>query len=388
MMDIIYYYRLIKRKNHKTHKKTNIWVFGEWCGDRCCDNCLYLANYISRINSNLSLFWVSNKKCDTSLLDKKITIVEKGSDEAKHLIKESEVIVVNQGLCDITDDSSCVPYNSLIINLWHGMPWKKIMYDVADNSLIRFFKKCLYKKINVFDYLISTSRENSKIIKNAFYLNNNQIIESGYPRNEIFCNEKKLINCKEKLNSIINSNGKLIITYLPTFRNNNAFFDFNSITNKKELTKLLIDNNAIIVQKKHFADDNKFSAYDSPYIFNIDNNISTQELLGASDILITDYSSCFFDFLLLDNPIIHFLYDYEYYYLKDRGLYYDKKDVCCGDCVTTVDELINSIKNNIINKDKDKELRQLRKKQFININPNNSCSIIYNKLVKELQKND
>ena len=51
--------------------------------------------------------------------------------------------------------------------------------------------------------------------------------------------------------------------------------------------------------------------------------------MAASDILVTDYSSCFFDFLILDRPIIHFLYDYDYYKEKDRGLYYEKEGVIC-----------------------------------------------------------
>ena len=57
--------------------------------------------------------------------------------------------------------------------------------------------------------------------------------------------------------------------------------------------------------------------------------------LAAADMLITDYSSCFFDYLITNRPIIHYLYDYDYYVKEDRGVYYDVMDVVAGDTPKT-----------------------------------------------------
>lgn len=388
LMKIKYYYRLIKRKKHRNKKRTNIWLFGEWFGERCCDNCLYLANFVSRLNTNLSLFWIANNNCDTSLLDNTITVVEKDSEKANQLIKEAEVIIVNQGLCDVINDLAYVPNNSLIVNLWHGMPWKKILFDADDKSIIYMIKKIFYKIFNICDLTISTSKENSNIIENAFLINKNKIIESGYPRNEIFYNVNNIHHCRNKLNGFINVDDKIVISYLPTFRSNNRLFDIKSLLVNKEFNDYLLNNNVIIVQKKHFADNSENNDAISNFIYNVDEQITTQELLCASDILITDYSSCFFDFLLLNRPIIHFLYDYDNYINNDRGLYYSKEDVCCGDCVYNSNELINSIINNINCINKDRELRLLRKNTFMNYSSNKACKIIYQRIIQDLKHYD
>jgi CDP-glycerol glycerophosphotransferase (TagB/SpsB family) len=68
-------------------------------------------------------------------------------------------------------------------------------------------------------------------------------------------------------------------------------------------------------------------------------------LLLITDILITDYSSCYFDFTLLNRPIIHFVYDYDEYKNQDRGLYYDLEDVKGGYIVYEERQLVEAIIN-------------------------------------------
>ena len=59
-------------------------------------------------------------------------------------------------------------------------------------------------------------------------------------------------------------------------------------------------------------------------------NIDTQELLLMTDLLVTDYSGCYVDFLMLDRPILHFAYDRQYYEKADRGLYFNLDEVAGG----------------------------------------------------------
>ena len=112
------------------------------------------------------------------------------------------------------------------------------------------------------------------------------------------------------------------------------------------------------------------------------NDIAPYEALGAADILITDYSSCFFDYLVLDRPIIHFIYDYENYKNIDRGIYYEKEEVICGDAVENICNLKKSIKKYVMDPEQNKDLRQKRRNQYIEYENPNSCEIIFNEIYK------
>ena len=72
-----------------------------------------------------------------------------------------------------------------------------------------------------------------------------------------------------------------------------------------------------------------------------------QELLFSADILITDYSSCYLDYLLLNRPIIFYNYDYDTYLINDRELYFDYEEITPGIKVHESDKLIAAIKKSI-----------------------------------------
>ena len=140
------------------------------------------------------------------------------------------------------------------------------------------------------------------------------------------------------------------------------------------------------MQKAHFVSQNKDWKLDCTSSGRIidGNNLVTQTLLAASDVLITDYSSCFFDFLLLDRPIIHYLYDYDYYANKDRGLYYSYDEVNCGDVIFDEEHLLLSIEEALEHPDKDANLRKERRGRFQTYESEDSCKIITDEIMRRI----
>ena len=179
----------------------------------------------------------------------------------------------------------------------------------------------------------------------------------------------------------MNSDTK-IISYLPTFRDKsvNRFI----FTCEDNINNLLEKNDYIIIQKKHPRDKTKTSNEKCKYIYN-SVDLSTQEILQISDILITDYSSCAYDFLIKDKPIIHFLYDHSTYISSEMKLYHDINDIRCGDICYTYDELLKSLESYINNECKDSELRLSRKQMFISRENINNSKNIYNSILKLLE---
>ena len=249
----------------------------------------------------------------------------------------------------------------------------------------------LYSKLVLslqsYSYVVTSSEVCSNALKSAFLIkDSDKLIRSGLPRNSLFYDPKETAACRKQLISFLDDryggidDETKIITYMPTFRDRNEkIVDLKSTDISRQLNDCLRMHNAVLLQKAHYVSQKRDSREklkdDLDRILYLDEHAS-QELLAASDILITDYSSCFFDFLILDRPIIHFLYDYDYYANKDRGLYYTCEEAACGDIAANVDQLRDSIVENLENPDKNRALRDRMRKKHIIYDSKDCCRII------------
>ena len=368
-------------------RNKNMWVFGEWFGERCCDNCLYFANYLSQNHPELQLYWIASKDADFSALNKDITRIEKDTRQAVSILKKAGVVIYVQGMCDITKGDALYYSGAIVVNLWHGVPWKKIGSDKERTAKKR---QLLYMRMQYSlygsKYYLALSTDFSKILKKAYFCDSQNIINAGYPRNSLFYKKENLEACRNRLIDYLKThydaeidNSARFICYMPTFRDHvNDVFSFFTEANA-DLLNLLEQNNAVILEKSHYVTESRSAGRDDKAnrVYRINSDFISQELLGASDVLITDYSSCFFDYLLLDRPIIHFLYDYKYYENDDRGLYYKKEDVVCGDVAEDMEQLICALRDNLQHPEKDKALRGKRKRFFMEFESSQSCQQIY-----------
>lgn len=389
--------RIVSKYKYKnTNRDWNTWVFGEWFGKKCNDSSLALANFVATNYPNIKLIWIARNNCSgIDLLDEHITILEMDSDESIELLKTAGVVFVNEGLQDLSLHGYNYSFGAIIVNLWHGIPWKKIGMDSYKKSqfFTRMYARLVYSS-QTFSLFPTTSDLCSASMKTGFLIkDDSELIKTGLPRNHIFYSEETINAIREKIlmelkkkSKVVNENS-MIITYMPTFRDNAELgFDFSAMKGIKDLVKILEDHNAIIVQKTHIVSQNRSSDFlnsESERIITW-SDCSAQELMAASYMLITDYSSCFFDFLILDRPIIHYLYDYDYYANDDRGLYYKKEDVACGDIAQNEFELLSSINNNIENSCHNSKLRQTQKERFLTFEGPDSCRIIVERVLTEI----
>lgn len=239
------------------------------------------------------------------------------------------------------------------INLWHGMPLKNIG-----------FLDLKMKNITTSDYLISTSKIFQSIMAKSFNINEKDVFLTGQPRNDLFF-EKSNFYEKKKINK--NKYNKIIM-YLPTYRKseigdirNDGKYDKEkigiiSINELEILNNNLKNNNNLMLIKMHPMDIlqkknlNQFSnivILKSKDLEEI--NEQLYPLLGTSDLLITDYSSVWIDYEILNKPIYFAIDDYSEYQAS-RGFTIDKiLDILPGDVVQNIDELLESL-NNIPNK--------------------------------------
>ena len=377
-----------KIKNHNKKRDYKIWVFGEWFGERCCDNSFYLANHIAEFHPEIKVYWVTKKGVDTSALYSGISILEMDSSESFEVFKKAGVAIMNQGFCDFSSKAYNLFSGGITINLWHGFPWKKIHYDSRKYTgiIAYFYHKILAFSENAMLFLVSSSAM-MKLYKTAFLVKDNNVIKAGYPRNQILYDGKSKIESHRKFEKMCQPlTPKTIIAYLPTFRDNKKdVFSFSSVIENQKLINLLENNNAVIIEKGHYAcKNNKGKKLNSSGRILFLNEVNTAELLAAADILITDYSSCFCDYTIKNKPIIHFIYDYDYYANCDRGLYYDQKEICCGKTPKTTDELFMTIENYLKDDNLDADIRNVRKQMFWEYDSGDSCERIFKEINSRL----
>lgn len=250
--------------------------------------------------------------------------------------------------------------NQIFIQCWHGTPLKRLGYDLEHTDNAMNSRNEIRKKYELdakkFKYFISPSKFASEKFTSAWNLKEfkkeNVIIEQGYPRNDFLYNytDADVKKIKKKL-GLENDNRKIIL-YAPTWRDNQHTATVG-YTYKTEVDfdkmKQNLEKEYIILFRAHYLVSNSFE-FDkySNFIYDVSKVDDINELYIISDILITDYSSVFFDYANLKRPIIFYMYDLEAYRDDIRGFYFDISELP-GTIVRTEDELINKIEDLIKN---------------------------------------
>jgi len=189
-------------------------------------------------------------------------------------------------------------------------------------------------------------------------------------------NNKYIIDLKNRIDGPL-------IAYLPTHRNYGKHEkDYVDIMQNLEyINEILKDNNIYMLYKPHFNElvnlDSRIFKYDHIIIPEDDECMSdVYAFTPYCDLLITDYSSVYLDYLLVDKPIVFFIYDFEHYTNSERDFYYDYNQVTPGPkCYTWIDTINEALR--LLKKDDMAEQRSKTCVFFNQYKDGNSCERIY-----------
>ncbi|MGF9976161.1 bifunctional glycosyltransferase/CDP-glycerol:glycerophosphate glycerophosphotransferase [Viridibacillus arvi] len=238
---------------------------------------------------------------------------------------------------------------NVFLQTWHGTPLKKLVFDMNEvYSANPKYKQQFYEQSRLWDYLIAANSYSSDIFKSAFKFDK-VMLEDGYPRNDtlyINNNSDYITKMKTKLNIPLD---KKVILYAPTWRDDEFYepgkYKFNLKFDLQKLQEKLGDEYVILLRMHYFiADDLNINGYEG-FVYNMSKYDDIAELYLISDILITDYSSVFFDYSNLRRPILFYTYDLEKYRDQLRGFYIDIENEVPGPLVKTTDEIIDAVLN-------------------------------------------
>lgn len=372
------------------------------------DNVKYLYIHAQKyIQSGYDIYFITeNKKIYNELMLKKLSCVYHPTINSVFLMLTTNVIVIDSPSW-VKRYKYFLLFGSKSLQLWHGVPLKKIQLECQDMEfrkdipLVKRLKSLYYKVAGHFptyDIVISTS---TFFTRHAFQraFNTKMLVEANYPRNDILkqhqldnpdISELELLWTDTKTIHSVNKlkqSGKRIILYAPTFRETgNDLFEkqVNFFDRWDEFGK---EKNIIFIVKSHPLPKSLYTIKDYSNILYYDNTKDVYPLLSITDLLITDYSSIYFDYLFLDKPIIFFPYDFDKYITSDKELRFDYDSFTPGPKCRSQDQLENEIVDILIfNNDTFIDHREKIRKLAFKSDVGNGCEENWNLITQLCNK--
>lgn len=365
----------------------NLIIFEANLGKNYTGNPKYLYEYMLRTPeyAGFKFVWAYPDTESTKIPGNPI-LAKRGSAEYFYYLAKAKYWV-NNILFPVKEKREETVY----LQTWHGTPLKKLGFDIECEGPEKQSFGNLHKESLNWDYLLVDNDYGEEKLVNAFRFKK-KVIKEGYPINDIFYNEDLKNAAKERLlHQYPTINGKKVILYAPTWRDLQGDYvrgyDFSLPFDVAQLYNNFNDEYVILVKLHHLISDSLVidDAY-KDFLINVSNEEDIMELLCITDILITDYSSVFYDFASAKKPILFYMYDLDEYMNETRGLYVGI-DTLPGPILANSDELNDAISNIENYKYETSEKLQSFCNEMAKYCNGHSCEKVLNIVLKE-RKND
>lgn len=342
---IIYFFSGFVRRNPKK------WVFASHTNFG--DNARYL--FEDQYNPcNVRKIWIAKNKDELKLVQSLgYECYLKGSYQAKYHALTAKNFIYT---CYVSDIGYQYSGGANCINLWHGIPLKKIEFDIQSGPLARKFDGSLISKIKHpeiyrrHNYVLCPSEYvYTYSFKTAFKLGRNKILDYPYPRSIFLKNMQK-------------NSGLFEFLYVPTWRDHLPNFITKDVLNLERINQFCIQHNCIFKIKLHPNTKVHFDVSQYSHIKIVNPKDDPNACLSNADCLITDYSSIFFDYLVFDRPILFYIFDELEYKSKSREIYSEAESINCGKKIHNQQELLEIMSKLLCGQD----AYQSKRKETIN----------------------
>ena len=300
----------------KTDDKTAIFFAFKGKSYACSPKAIYDYMLTDEKYEDFNYIWAFNEpEKHKEIANKPNTrVIKYGGKEYQKCLAKAKYWIFNYRV----DDCIYPKKNQVYLQCWHGTPLKKLGYDLKDTHNAMNSESEIHNKYKLdrqkFDYLLSPSKFASEKFATGWNMVNtntrNKLLEVGYPRNDFLYNytENDVKVIKEKLDL---PKEKKIILYAPTWRDDQHQAGIG-YTYKTEVDFDMLQNNLqndyIILYRAHYLVANSFDfAKYKGFIYDVSQVDDINELYIITDVLITDYSSVFFDYANLKRPMIFYM---------------------------------------------------------------------------------
>ncbi|MBR19615.1 MAG: hypothetical protein CMA64_05670 [Euryarchaeota archaeon] len=361
-------------------KKKGMVLFGSNEGRLYSDNSRALFEHIQKNPTHLQAIWLTNNPD----VYRQVHTVYPGSVVMAPSIKSayyylrSEQIFLSFGWQDMCK-MPWIP-SKYVNQLWHGIPLKKIGLLKFKSELKKDYGKTvdlfLRSSKNVNRFFVASEYE-KKTHTAAFGLSDDKFKLTGNPRND------HLYDMSQKKKPTDQT-----ILYTPTFRErrggsgNHSQVLMHPEINEEQMHNFLVENNANLIIRPHWITDPPVFSSERISCVTHDEEPDLHQLFKQADILVTDYSSAYIDWLILDRPVIFSPYDLQNYTLKN-GLLEDYTELVPSPICHTSTELFSSLSEALENPSAHAIQRELMKQKYLGDLGGNACERILEIMTQE-----
>ena len=326
--------RAMYREYHQLPVQMNKVVCSNFHGKGFGCNPKYIVKELLNLTCDLDVVWLGGKP---GSVPERVRCVPFNSEEAIREIATARVLIDNQmkftGFVKRPDQ--------FYINTWHGaIPLKKIGFDNPSTQERGGYYNRVQANFPYIDLMPSNSKFCTDMLRRAFRYNG-PVLEQGCPRNDLFLHDQTKL--REKIHKRYNiPMDKKIALYAPTFRAGKSL-DAYQLDYQAFLKQMGPDWTLLIRLHPHVQKQAKDLTVYTSRIINASAYADMQELMAASDILITDYSNIMFEFMLTGRPCFLYATDIEEY-REQRDYYFDIYHLPFP-VATTTESLTDAIQN-------------------------------------------
>jgi len=328
--------KLLNRFGNLLPRK-NVVLFECDRGTHYSDSPRYVYEELAARNPDLELVWALNTT--TRVRGPRTRKVRRHSPTYWWIAARARYWVSNQNMPAALVPSRRTRY----LQTWHGTPLKKMQHDVPTMAgRAEDYEKQAARLTSYWTTLLSPSPYATRSFRSAFRFEG-EVLELGYPRNDILASSRS-----EDVSRLVRlrlgvPDDKKIVLYAPTFRDDmrNGVHWQHDLGLDIERLEREIGDRAVLLVRFHPLVRTKLpeASTASGFAQDVAKYPDVQELLAAADVLVTDYSSVFFDFAITGRPMVFFAYDIDHYRDDLRGFYLDYEQSVPGPIVTTNEAL-------------------------------------------------
>lgn len=395
----------------------NLWVFSSFKGNTYCDNTKYLYEYVCQSRPDIKAVWITkNLTIQHQLEERGLPVLnanaiwgKKQARTARKVMRRAEVAVVDHFV--MSDFGRPRPLNpkTKVVQLWHGVGLKSMdnlglttvkgveytdcLYPQSSDGMLERARKARRRITAVpkselcerYFLMVAPGKEMEEVYHRGFHLPNSKFFHAGYPRMDAL-----LSNSGERVRDKLAPR----ILYAPTYR-------WSARSERKLLEDLLDSLETInvmltplggqLVVRLHPHTWRNYSkrieraiaGFDCVFL---DEDADVYEKLADYDVLVTDYSSIAYDFILLDRPCVFHCPDLESYLDNENALSYSFEEFTPGPKTRNWEESMAEVECYLKNPDKDMDSRKRVRDFFYDpiALESGSCERIVSEIVKRL----
>jgi CDP-glycerol glycerophosphotransferase (TagB/SpsB family) len=376
-----------------------LWLFtAHRSGGRFSGNTKYLFLYLDEIETGVRPIWIDRSPATVSRL-------RAAGYEAYHTGSlRGKYYPLRAGYVFLSHANHLWPYmgGATHIQLWHGIVLKRVgnlIRPASEPSLLgRFVRdhlRPLYRRYVVFDWdrlALTAAGPVFEAFAAAFDIEEHEALVSGYPRNDVLFEDREGTEVGldrttyERVRSL--AADSTVVSYIPTYRRTQklAHSDGQPLTAARlapsELQTILERYDAHLLIKHHPLSSIEFDIDTFERIHVLPPGFDVAPLLKHTDVLVSDYSSVFFDFLLLDRPLVFYPFD-KADYERTRGFYFEYESVTPGPKAENTGELHHWLEHFLQGRDGFEEERARVRERFHAHVDGNASERVYRGIVDE-----